>query len=79
VERRSHVFFTTALEVRGYIHVPTVLPIGKSAVYTTRESVPQGKSAGKKGRVFVFYSIYYVIYFRYGVMEMTNARPQKKT
>jgi len=32
VEIRSHIFLITALEVRGYIHVLTVLPIGKMAV-----------------------------------------------
>jgi hypothetical protein len=56
VEIRSHIFLTTALHVRGYIHVPTILPIGKAAVYkarenvlyNARENVPQGKSADKK-------------------------------
>ena len=48
VEIRSHIFLTTALDVRGYIHVPTVLPIEKAAVYKARENVPQGKSADKK-------------------------------
>jgi len=48
MEIRSHIFVTTALEVRGYIHVPTVLPIGKAAVYKTRENVPRSKSADKK-------------------------------
>jgi hypothetical protein len=40
VEIRSHTFLTTALEVRGYIHVMTVSPIGKVAVYKRRENVP---------------------------------------
>jgi hypothetical protein len=48
MEIRSHIFLTTALEVSVYIHVLTVLPTGKSAVYKTRESVPQSKSADKK-------------------------------
>jgi hypothetical protein len=48
MEIRSHIFLNTALEVNGYIHVPTVLPIEKAAVYKTRENVPQGKSADKK-------------------------------
>jgi hypothetical protein len=48
MEIRSHIFLTTALEVGGYILVPTILPIAKVAVYKTRENVPQGKSADKK-------------------------------
>jgi hypothetical protein len=47
-EIRSHIFLTTTLEVSGYIYVPNVLPIGKAAVYKTREGVPQGKSTDKK-------------------------------
>jgi len=50
VEIRSHIFLTFALGVRVYIHVPTILPIGKLPVYKTRESVPQGKSAYIKKR-----------------------------
>ena len=48
VEIRNHRFLNTALEVSGYIHVPTGLPTGKAAVYKTRESVSQGQSADKK-------------------------------
>jgi len=47
-EIRRHIFLTTAVEVSGYIHILTILPIGKAAVYKTRESMPQGQPAGKK-------------------------------
>jgi len=38
----SHLFLTTALEAHGYIHIPTVLPTEKAAVYKTWGNVLQG-------------------------------------
>jgi hypothetical protein len=40
--------------VSGYIHVPTVFPVGKAAVYNTRESVPQVQSADEKEESHLF-------------------------
>jgi hypothetical protein len=46
--KEPHILNHCIRSVWLHIHVPTVLHIGKAAVYETRKNVPQGKSADKK-------------------------------